>query len=50
MPILHQQQDHPLPAAARLIADEVADQVLGLFLQLDVAVAQDPERAVASTE
>ena len=39
------QPDHPAAAAALDRAAEVADQILGFFLDLDVAVADQPERA-----
>ena len=44
---LQLQPDHPAAAPALDRAAEVADQVLGLLLDLDVAVADDPEGAAA---
>ena len=44
---LELQPDHPAAAAALDRGAEVADQVLGLLLDLDVAVADDPEGAAA---
>ena len=44
---LELQPDHPAAAAALDRGAEVADQILGFLLDLDVAVAQDPERAAA---
>ena len=41
------QPDDPAAPAALDRGAEVADEVLGLFLDLDVAVAQDAERAAA---
>ena len=39
--------DHPAAAAALDRGAEEADQILGLLLDLDVAVADDPEGAAA---
>ena len=44
---LELQPDHPAAAAALDRAAEEADQILGLLLDLDVAVADDPEGAAA---
>ena len=44
---LELEPDDPAAAAALDRGAEIADQILGFFLDLDVAVADDPERAAA---
>ena len=46
-PLSSSQPDHPAAAAPLDRVGEVADEILGLFLDLDIAVAQHAERAVA---